>query len=575
MLLFLPLLAFLFLATGFHRKRQGWRESLLLASIPWSLFLALLTEALSQFHHLTRIGVDLGWLGFALLCLLWSAKILRLPQPEPGPAAADQNPPLAWEDRAALVAVAVIVGLIALTALASAPNNWDAMEYHLPRVVEWMTNRGVQFYPTPDRHQLYMPPIAEYTMLHLDLLYGSDRLVALVQWFSYLGFIAGCSLLARELGGGRRAQLLAAVLSATVPSALLAASSTKNDCVLTYWIVLAVYLLLRWKQRQGWLGAVAIGGTMGLAMFTKGTAYAFLPCMVLAAALMWSNAARRRFLLQLPVVVAVAVLVCLPLWVRNYQSAGSILGTPYFDGGGTVFARTYRNAHITPAQIAANVARNVSLNVGVPSAHINAFSTRAFSRFISMLGVDPNDPGQISAREWGQTLRFKVGFYPRDEFFSEDPLHVLLFLLAGVLFLAYRKRFGPDPGWYALGVVGSFILYSALLRWAPSNERYLLAVVILGTVFSAVVLDRILPRPAVTAILFLVLLAAIPFVLTNEARPLLTRHGLRGSVLTTPPRPDIFLRRTSRDGRLLPRRRARRPGLPLPLGRGRCRPPAF
>ena len=48
MLGILPLLTFLILALGFHRRQNGWRESLLFASIPWALFIAAITEALTQ-----------------------------------------------------------------------------------------------------------------------------------------------------------------------------------------------------------------------------------------------------------------------------------------------------------------------------------------------------------------------------------------------------------------------------------------------------------------------------------------------------------------------------------------------
>ena len=52
----LPLLAFGFLIAGFYRRNNGWRKSLLFASIPFSLFLALITEILTQLRWLTLDG---------------------------------------------------------------------------------------------------------------------------------------------------------------------------------------------------------------------------------------------------------------------------------------------------------------------------------------------------------------------------------------------------------------------------------------------------------------------------------------------------------------------------------------
>jgi hypothetical protein len=43
-----------------------------------------------------------------------------------------------------------------------------------------------------------------------------------------------------------------------------------------------------------------------------------------------------------------------------------------------------------------------------------------------------------------------------------------------------------------------------------------------------------LPRWAVNSIVVVSLLLALPLALTNETRPLITKHGLRGSILTTP-----------------------------------------
>lgn len=539
MLTLLPLLAFAFLVAMFRRKRVQWRESLLFASIPWALFLAFITEALTQFRVLTRTGVAWSWLAFAVLCFAWMWRTTRVS--ESGANIEADDTPLPWFDRTVLVFITVILTLIAITALASAPNTWDAMMYHLPRVVEWMNNRGVQFFPTIDRFQLDQPPFAEYAMLHLYLLYRSDRLVALVQWAGYAGCILAASLIAKELGGSRHSQIVAAVFSAIIPTAVLEASGTKTEIVAAYWIALAVNLMLRWRNSPDWLHAFAIGSTLGLAVFTKGTSYVLLPCIILACGVIWDTTARKRFLFYIPVIAMMGVLVCAPLWVRNYQYTGSPLGLPYFDGAGGLQGRMLRATHITPATILANMARNASLHAGVPNDQINAFSTHFFSGFIHTIGVDPNDPGQLSATSFGYTPRFQVRFDPRYEVLTGDSLPLFLLLLAGFLFLIYRKKIGKETGWLGLGLLGAFILYSALLRWSPWNARYMLPIFVLGASLSAVVLVRTMPRWTVTVLVGLALVYALPLALMNQTRPLVTKHYLDGSILTMSRNETYFL----------------------------------
>jgi 4-amino-4-deoxy-L-arabinose transferase-like glycosyltransferase len=532
MLVLLPLLAFALLIGVFRRKGFDWRAAFLYASIPWSVFLALVTELLTQFRCLTLLGVVLCWAAFVCVCFLWMRK-----QGKTLPAAGISIPAGSsgrWEARAAQISIAAFVLLTALTALASAPNNWDAMQYHLPRVVEWILNRGVQFYPTPDWAQLDQPPFAEYIMLHLDLLSGSDRLLALVQWFAYIGSIVAASLIARELGGGRRTQLFAALLATTIPSAVLGASSTKNDCVGGYWMVLSVYLLLCWSKRHQWLDALAIGSTLGLAVFTKGTAYMFLPCLVLACGILWERKEQWLFVSRLPAIVAVIVLLCGPLWVRNIQFAGSPLGLPYFYGIGNPKDMTYANAKVTPRLAAANVIRNIGLHVGVPSDRINAFSTRVFSRAIEVLGVDPNDPRQMfaSASEPG-VRHFKIRFFPKGETLAGDPVPLLLFLLAGAIVLVYPRKVGWPVILLCLGIVGAFILYCALLRWSPWSARYQIPLFVLGSACIAIVFTRTLPRWAILTAAALSVLLAIPCALGNDARPLLRKQHPRSILFMT------------------------------------------
>jgi hypothetical protein len=522
----LYLLSFLFLFNGFRRALGDLRVALVCATIPLSLFVVAATEGLSVFHQLARGPVTIGWVAFAVATFLWMQK-QRGDALYKSPGAWEHVRLLAKEDQVALACVGIGVGLVACAAIFSAPNTWDAMEYHMPRVFEWITNRGVQLYPTPDRQQLSMPALAEYTILHLQLLAGSDRLANLVQWFAYAGSIVAVTLIVRELGGSRRAQVLAAVFGATIQTGVLGASGTKNDYVLAYWVAVTAYFLLRWRERQDWNETLAIACSLALAVFSKGTAYIYLPPVMLVCFLMWDRKAQGQFLLRLPLLAVLCVAVNGPLWVRCYEFSGSPLGLPYFDGAGPEMGRMYGNQYITPVRSLANVVRNLALHVATPSRKLNGLMLRGFSATVRALGVDPNDYHQMVRSQDGDAAPFDIQWNPLNEVQAGNPLHFFLMLAAGALLIAYAKRFGKRVWLFGAGVVASFVMYATVLRWSPWNARYQLTVFVLGAAFSALVMERVLSRRAVTVVAFAVLVLSLPFAVFTLSRPLVPKGKIK------------------------------------------------
>ncbi len=114
------------------------------------------------------------------------------------------------------------------------------MTYHLPRVMHWLQSESVAHYYTPITRQLYQPPFAEYAIAHIISLTRTDRFAFLVQWLALFGSAVGVSVIARQLGCGPLGQALAATIFVTAPMAILQGSSTQNDLVVTFWIVVVV-----------------------------------------------------------------------------------------------------------------------------------------------------------------------------------------------------------------------------------------------------------------------------------------------------------------------------------------------
>jgi len=534
----LPFISFAVLIFGLRRSGFGWRKSLLAATIPWSLFVAYSTEILSTFHGITRLGLSAAWLVCAVLAAAWAAWVWRKPRvigDEAGTSSLD-----GW-DKAALAFIGVLVAIAALTALVSTPNTWDAMEYHMPRVVQWIGNRGVQFYPTIDRQQLTMPPLSEYTMMHMEALFGSDRLVNLVQWFGYLGSIVGVSLVAKELGASRRTQIFTAVLGTAIPLAIMSASGAKNDNVLAYWTVVTVYLLLLWRREQNvWL-ALGIGASISLTVFTKGTGYVFLPCLIAACWIVCDGRAKRRMFAVIPVTAVLILTVCGPFWMRNYEMSGSVLGLPYFDGAGSIDGRRFANSNLRPAQVVAGVVRNVAINAAVPSRKVNACTTRLCSNLMWTIGVNPSDPGQIYRAQSGAEHPFRVEWHVVDETLAANQWNLLLFLVAWALYLTHLRTRNKADGWLSLGVIGSFVMFSALLRWGPWNGRYQIPLVTLSVVFVALVFSQYLPLWANRTIGFALLTLTVPIAMMNSSRSWVAPREMSQTLFKLPRSRTYFL----------------------------------
>ena len=101
-----------------------------------------------------------------------------------------------------------------------------------------------------------------------------------------------------------------------------------------------------------------------------------------------------------------------------------------------------------------------------------------------------------------------------------NPQHLLLILIAWLLAFGFRSE-TDKVLIYGLGLLGSFVLFSALLRCEPWNARYRLAFFALRVALVGVVIPARLGHTAATALSVVLILAALPYALSNDLRPLL------------------------------------------------------
>jgi len=484
------------------------RDLLLRVLVILGAFTVLLTEALSPFHWIRPFPLAAAWLligaGGAVYLYRGMPRVKRFP--------------IRPAETAITAASIAIVTLVGLTAALSAPNSYDAMAYHLPRVVYWAQAGSVAFFPTSYFTQISLPPMAEYAMLQTYVLTGGDRLVNLVAAAAFAASIAGVSCLAGALGANSKVQALAAFCCATLPNAILQASGAKNDTLLALWLVCTAYFALR-------RDLFFLGLSFGLAVATKSTAYLYAPPLIASVlAIQWLKGWRPRWWAVAVALAAGALLLNTPQYWRNLQFSGSPLGydSPYGKGGPYRWANTRFGWKPTVS----NILRNLSDQLGDRSARWNQAEFHAILRIHRALDIDPQDRDTTWA-----SLQFAPPVLTAHEGNANNRWHLLL-MAAGMALALWRAVRHRDWVWflYGSGLVLAFLLFSFYLKWEGSGGRMLLPLFILASPLAGMLLAAIRPAP-VTVLLCLFLLsgARLPL-LKNWARPLMGSHA----VFTTP-----------------------------------------
>jgi 4-amino-4-deoxy-L-arabinose transferase-like glycosyltransferase len=509
LLLATPLGLYFSLRHSWHDDR---RVQALMALVASGCVLTAITEFLSLGRALSFGPLLAAWTFAALVCAAIAAWTWRRRAPAVPTARQQALGGLSPYDiglLACLLLIVVPTGLIAMTA---EPNNWDSMTYHLSRVMHWIQDRSVAMYPTHCLRQLHQNPWAESAILNLMVLGGDDRLANLVQWLSMIGSLVGVSLLARQFGSGSHAQVLAAVVCATIPMGILQSTSTQTDYVLSFWLVCFALFALRFNDTAHaprMAAALAMGGALGLAILTKATAYlfAFPFLMWVAFAVLRARDVRRAWYLVLAMLLTLAVNI--GHYARSYELFGNPLG-PGRESPEMVFA----NETFSVASLASNVLRNVAVNLSTPSDRANRRIEQTVLGAHRALGIAPDDP---------RTTWFGTKFRIRPILFHEDldgsGLHVLLILAVIVLF-AIRPRGPPDAAKYGLCLIAGFLLFCAIAKWQPWISRLQLPLFVLWSPLIGIFFARACARWFTTLAAVLLVAAAFPWVVGNLTRPL-------------------------------------------------------
>lgn len=241
--------------------------------------IVLVALVLSPFEAFTRAGVLIA--SAVLTATAGGAWMLR-GRPAPpafGPLARSARDALR-DPVVAVPAAAVGAGLAYAAALAVAtpPNDYDTLWYHLPRAALWRQEHAVGYLERVNDLRLdVFTPGAEIVSSWIMVLDGSERFAALFQLVAVMALMLAVAGIGRRLGLEPRAAALGALLFASLPVVALQASTALNDLAVASFLVIVVHFVLEGRPTGLVVGAVSLG----LAVATKTTALLALPLLAI------------------------------------------------------------------------------------------------------------------------------------------------------------------------------------------------------------------------------------------------------------------------------------------------------
>ncbi|MEM6254244.1 MAG: glycosyltransferase family 39 protein [Cyanobacteria bacterium P01_D01_bin.156] len=236
-----------------------------------------------------------------------------------------------------LTVLAIALTYLWLQAVLLPPGSWDALVYHLPRVLLWEQNRSLflQDFVTP--HQAVFPVGADI-LFHIFLRSQTDYGLGLFSWLSYLVILFGTYGLVRPRVS-RSIALTSALVISCLPEIIYQSTETKNDIIIAAVALACVLWGDRWLRIGTVEALVGLGVTLCFGVSAKTTFVLFAAFFLLG----WLSLVIRqgKFSLLMRSIVnewrALALCICPGiilsqcwLFAYNYQQFGSWLGPEKF-----------------------------------------------------------------------------------------------------------------------------------------------------------------------------------------------------------------------------------------------------
>lgn len=399
------------------------------------------------------------------------------------------------------------------------PNNWDSLTYHMSRIMHWIGNESVSYFPTHTLRQLYQPPFSEYIILNLNLINGNDYLANSVQWLFLIFSLAPILLLLDFFKVSRFNKFICIFLLITIPAVELQASTTKNDIVCGFFILSVIYCCINAYYTSNLKSFSILGLCIGLGFLTKGTSYllVFPILLFFLGFILYKILKTKQIQLLFYGIVAIVNLLAINSfhYSRNFSINKSLLNIDDTE------AKMYSNEKMNIKLLSSNILKNTGLHLGYP---IYKESDYLIKLYHNKLDIDIDSPENNYSG-----MNYQVS---QDLITHEDGVcnttHLLLFF--GAIFslcIASIRNIRQNANVLLLlsCLLIQFIIFSGFLKWQPWHTRLHIPLFMIATILISVAIEK-------TKFFKYILILTIPilvfsfyfFFVYNNLRPIINNH---------------------------------------------------
>jgi hypothetical protein len=456
---------------------SGIAKTVIKTTLIFSGILFLVTELLSGFHSLNLFSLAIFWGTFnviliALLLRNQGKVTLRLMVQKI--KFYYQN--LLLKEKLLIGVLLILLCLLLAQGLLYPPNNWDSLTYHMSRIMYWIGNESVDYFPTHILRHLYQPPFAEYFILNINLLNGNDFLSNSVELFFLIQCLVVVYALLSMFQTTRLLKLLALFLVITIPAVELQSTTTKNDIVCAFFVLSSLFYSLKIFKNNSLNSTVFFGLSIGLGFITKGTAYVFMaPILALYGFHILSVTLKDKSVKPIGL-ATLAMVLALSLNVkhysRNYAVNKSLLNIDDAE------AKAYANETMNGKLLLSNLIKNSGLHLGYP---IEKNCDSIIRNAHKAIGVSIDDKRLNYLGIPYQSARAAV----THEDYVTNTLHFILWALAFsflVFHFLFSKTRNKTEMIIVIVLVAQILLFTGYLKWQPWHTRLHIPIFILSII---------------------------------------------------------------------------------------------